>query len=150
MNVALISALAGLAGAAIGGATSTFGSILSERTKSRRQAAEDLYSRHVGLYIDFIDEAAKHFADAMTRTTDDPKQIVKLYGLIARMRLGSPDSIVAAAEDVMVKLQQAYVGPTLSLSQIEIFKKGGQTDPLFEFSLACRRELARMKAGLLS
>jgi len=149
MDTAIVSALSGLAGAAIGGATSTFGAVLSEQTKSRRQTEENLYGRHVQLYTDFMQEATKRFADAMTRTTDDPTQVVALYDLIARMRLGSPDSVIAAAEQVIVRLQEAYSGPTRTLSDIDIFVKGGHSDPLLEFSLACRAELEGRKAHLL-
>jgi hypothetical protein len=149
MDAAIISALSGLAGAAIGGATSAFSSVLSELTKNRKKAAEISFNRRERVYTDFIKEAADHFADAVTRETGDPKQLVVLYALIARMRLGSPQTVVCAAEGVMVELQRVYEAPTLSLSQIDIFSKGGQTDPLLEFSEACREDLENAQAGLL-
>jgi hypothetical protein len=149
MDAAIISALSGLAGAAIGGATSAFSSVLSELTKDRRKTADDLFNRRVQVYSDFIKDAADHFADAVTREAGDPKELVSLYALIARMRLGSPEFVIAAAESVMVSLQKAYAAPTLSLSQIDIFSKGGQTDPLLEFSEACRKDLESTRARLL-
>jgi hypothetical protein len=149
MDAAIISALSGLAGAAIGGATSAFSSVLSELTKNRKKAAEISFNRRERVYTDFIKEAADHFADAVTRETGDPKQLVVLYALIARMRLGSPRTVVCAAEGVMVELQRVYEAPTLSLSQIDIFSKGGETDPLLEFSEACREDLENATAGSL-
>jgi len=149
MDAAVISAVSGLAGAAIGGATSAFSSVLSELTKDRRKTAEDSFNRREQVYIAFIKEAADHFVDALTRESDDPKEFVSLYALIARMRLGSPDQVVEAAEVVMLKLQKAYAAPTRSLSQVHLFSKDGEADPLLEFSEACRGDLESNKAGLL-
>jgi len=149
MDAAIISALSGLAGAAIGGATSAFSSVLSELTKDRRKAAEDSFNRREQVYTDFIKDAADHFVDALTRVSDDPKEFVSLYALIARMRLGSSHQVVDAAETVMLNLQKAYAAPTRSLSQVHIFSKGGDPDPLLEFSEASRKDLESSKASLL-
>jgi hypothetical protein len=149
MDAAIISALSGLAGAAIGGGTSAFSSVLSELTKDRRKAAELSYNRRHQVYTEFIKEAANHFADALTREADDPKELVSLYALLARMRLGSSQSVVTAAEDVIVNLQNAYEAPTRSLREVHIFSKDGEADPLLEFSEACRRDLEATKASPL-
>jgi hypothetical protein len=149
MDVAIISALSGLAGAAIGGATSAFSSVLSELTKERRKTAADSFNRREHVYIEFIKVAAEHFVDALTRESDDPKEFVSLYALIARMRLGSPNAVIAAAEAVVLNLQQAYAAPTRSLKEVHLYLKGGDADPLLEFSEACRKDLESSKAGLL-
>jgi hypothetical protein len=149
MDAAIISALSGLAGAAIGGGTSAFSSVLSEITKDRRKTAENSFNRREQVYIEFIKEAADHFGDALTRESDDPKGFVSLYALIARMRLGSPHQVVDAAEAVILNLQKAYAAPTRSLSQVHIFSKGGEPDPLLEFSEACRKDLESSRASLL-
>jgi hypothetical protein len=149
MDPAIISAFSGLAGAAIGGATSAMSSVLGEATKNRRKNAEDLFNRRVKIYDGFIKEAADHFADALTRESDDPKALVSLYGLMAIMRLGSPREVVAAGEAVMVQLQRAYEAPNRTLRQINLYSKGGDTDPLLEFSEAARGDLESSKASLL-
>jgi len=149
MDAAVISALSGLAGAAIGGATSAFSSVLSEITKERRKTAEGAFNRRERVYIEFIKEAADHFVDALTRDSDDPKELVSLYALIARMRLGSPDPVVDAAEAVVMNLQKAYAAPTRSLREIHFFSEGGDLDPLLEFSEACSKDLETSKASLL-
>jgi hypothetical protein len=148
MDGAIISALSGLAGAAIGGATSAFSSVLSEITKDRRKTAEDTFNRRERVYIEFIKDAADHFVDALTRDSGEPKDFVSLYALIARMRLGSPHQVVEAAEAVILNLQKAYAAPTRSLSQVHIYSKGGEPDPLLEFSEACRKDLESSKATL--
>jgi hypothetical protein len=144
VDSAIISAMSGLAGAAIGGATSAFSSVLSELTKERRKTAEDTFSRRERVYTEFIKESADHFFDALSREADDPKELVSLYSLIARMRLGSPDQVVAAAEAVILNLQKAYQAPTRSLREVHIFAKDGETDPLLEFSQASRKDLASL------
>lgn len=149
MDAAIISAVSGLAGAAIGGATSAMSSVLSETTKDRRKTAEDLFNRRVQVYNDFIKEAADHFVDALTRESDDPKAVVSLYGLMAIMRLASPHKVIAAGEAVMVKLQKAYEAPNRTLSQINMFSNGGEADPLLEFSKAAREDLELSRTKLL-
>lgn len=144
MDSAIISAMSGLAGAAIGGATSAFSSVLSELTKERRKTAEDTFGRREQVYTEFIKESADHFFDALSREADDPKELVSLYALIARMRLGSPDQVVAAAEAVILNLQKAYQAPTRSLREVHIFAKDGEADPLLEFSQASRKDLASL------
>src|SRR5262245_43923860 len=129
MDPAIISAVSGLAGAAIGGATSAMSSVMSEATKNRRKTAEDLFNRRVQIYDDFIREAADHFVDALTRESDDPKTLVSLYAHMATMRLASPRKVIAAAEAVLVKLQQAYEAPSRTLKQVRIYSKGGEADP---------------------
>jgi hypothetical protein len=149
MDAAIISALSGLAGAAIGGATSAFSSVLSEVTKNRRKTAEDLFNRRVKVYDDFIKEAAEHYVDALTRESDDPKALVSLYALVAIMRLGSPREVVMAAEAVMVDLRKVYEAPNRTLSQISMYSEGGDADPLLGFSGAARKDLESSKASLL-
>ena len=148
MDAAIISALSGLAGAAIGGATSVASSLMSELTKDRRKTAEDSFKRRELVYIAFIKEAADHFADALSRMADDPKELVSLYALVARMRLGAPQTVVAAAEAVILNLQDAYEAPTRTLREVHIFSKDGETDPLLEFSEACRADLESTQARL--
>jgi hypothetical protein len=148
MDAAIISALSGLAGAAIGGATSAASSVLSELTKERRKTAEDSFNRRELVYIAFIKEAADRFADALSREADDPRELVSLYALVARMRLASPHAVVAAGEAVIVNLQNAYEAPTRTLREIHIYSSDGETDPLLEFSEACRADLDSAEARL--
>ena len=46
-------------------------------------------------------------------------------------------------------IQNAYEAPTRPLREIHIFAKDGETDPLLEFSNACRRDLEETKASQL-
>ena len=149
MDVAIVSAMSGLAGAAIGGATSAWSSLLSQVTIDRRKFRELFWDRRTTLYNDFIGEAAKHLADALTHQRDDPADLVQLYALVARMRLVSPKPVVEAAEAVTVSVHKMYEAPNRPLNKVHIFADGRKSDPLLAFSEACRHDLDHSKARLL-
>ena len=149
MEVAIVSALSGLAGAAIGGATSAWSSLLSQVTIDRRKFRELFWDRRSKLYTDFIGVAADHFADALSHQRADPTDIVQLYALVARMRLVSPRPVIEAAEAVTVSLQEMYEAPTEPLAKFRIFSDGPGADPLLEFSEAARCDLDSTKDVLL-
>jgi hypothetical protein len=149
MDVAIVSALSGLAGAAIGGATSAWSSLMSQVTIDRRKFRELFWDRRSKLYTDFIEEAADQFAAALTHQRDDPTDLVQLYALVARMRLMSPNPVVEAAEAVTVSVQKTYEAPNRSSGEFHIFSDRERADPLREFGEACRRDLDNSKAKLL-
>jgi hypothetical protein len=49
----------------------------------------------------------------------------------------------------MVKLQQAYEAPNRTLRQVNLYSKGGDSDPLLEFSEAARSDLESSRTKLL-
>jgi hypothetical protein len=149
MDAAIISALSGLAGAAIGGGTSAASSMFSERIKDQRSAANNSWTRRERLYNKFIAAAAGHLADALSHERDDPGAIMELYALVAKIRLISPQSVVAAAEAATLVVQKTYEAPNRSLRQINIFSASGDVDPLLAFSDACRNDLEITRESLL-
>ena len=149
MDAAVISALAGLAGAAIGGGTSAASSVFSERVRDRRTAASTSWKRRERLYNKFIAAAATHLADALSHERDDPSAVMELYALVAKIRLISPQSVVAAAEAATIVVQKTYEAPNQSLRQLNIFSASGDADPLLAFSEACRKDLDKTREGLM-
>jgi hypothetical protein len=149
MDSAVISAISGLAGAMIGGATSAASSILGERVKDRRNAANVSWKRREHLYNQFIEAAASKFADALSHERDDAGSLMELYALVAKMRLISPHPVVAAAEAATINVQAAYEAPNRSLRQIHIFSADHDVDPLLAFSEACREDLEISREGSL-
>jgi hypothetical protein len=149
MDVAIISALSGLGGAAIGGATSAATSMFSERIKDQRTATGTSWTRRERLYNKFIAASARHLADALSHERDDPGAIMKLYALVAKMRLISPKSVVAAAEAALIVVQKTYEAPNRTLRQLNIFSASGDADPLLAFSEACRKDLDITRESLL-
>jgi hypothetical protein len=81
MNAAYISALAALAGTAIGGLTSFATSYMTQlaQSKAQRLAAEK-YKRE-DLFGRFLDEAAKLYSNALQNKCDDASALMVLYGL---------------------------------------------------------------------
>jgi hypothetical protein len=148
MDTAVISAISGLAGAAIGGATSTTSAIFSERVKNRRLSADGSWTRREQLYNEFISATAKHMADALGHERDDPAAVMELYALVAKIRLICPQSVVVAAEAATIVVQKTYEAPNRSLRQLSIFSATGDSDPLYAFSEACRTDLQISRESL--
>ena len=65
MNASIISALAALVGAAIGGLTSVLASWLTQQTQAKTQWIAQDRMRRQELYKEFIEEASKAYADAL-------------------------------------------------------------------------------------
>ena len=91
MNLAYLTALAALAGSAVGGLTSLASAWLTQHRQDRaRQLSQDKVRRQK-LYKQFIDEASKLYADALVHEEAEISALVSVYALISRMRvLSSP------------------------------------------------------------
>jgi hypothetical protein len=90
VDTAYISALSALGGATIGGLTSFGSSWLTERTQLRFTYHEAIKSKREAPYVEFVDEAARLYGDALGHQKDDAGDLVKLFALLGRMRLVSP------------------------------------------------------------
>ena len=71
MNASVISALAALVGAAIGGLTSVLASWLTQRTQVRAEWLAHDHVRRQELYREFIEEATKCYVDALQHDKPD-------------------------------------------------------------------------------
>jgi hypothetical protein len=143
MDAALISATSALAGSVIGGLTTGFTTLLSQRSQARAgQVAHDL-ARREDLVRDFVIAASKTYGDAIVNSEPKMPEIVDLYAMVSRMRvLGMPRS-VARAENVMRSILDTYFAPNRTIADIrEVVKNGGtDIDPLKDFAEAAREEL---------
>jgi hypothetical protein len=141
MEPGYISALAALAGSAIGGLTSLTASWLSHRLQAGAQERAHDLSRREELYRDFIEDASQAYADALAHSEVDVAKIVRLYALVSRMRTVSSQAVVAQAELVMRRVLETYGGPNRTIrDEAEAIQTGG-LDPLVGFGGACREEL---------
>ena len=141
MNPNYISAIAGLTGATIGGATSLATSWITQRTQSRQREREMGRARRERLFNAFIEEGSRLYADAIGHERNDVENLVRLYALVARIRLTASPAVVDAAERVGSGVIAAYQAPNRSLSELHLFARDGKMDPLLEFSEVCRVEL---------
>ena len=84
MEAAYISALAALAGTAIGGLTSSATSWTIQRAQTRAQRVANERDKREALFGKFVDEAAKLYADALQNKREDAAALmIGIYGLTA-------------------------------------------------------------------
>lgn len=141
MNPTLISALAALAGALIGGLASLGSSWLTQWVQSRARNRERDQARRETLYTAFINEASRLYGDALSHEKDGILDMVELYAMVARMRLISSAGVVASAERTLDAVIDAYLSPNKSLQDLRLLMAEGRMNFLVDFSAAGRAEL---------
>ncbi len=148
MDASIISALAALTGAAVGGLTSGIANWLNHRSQLRAQWLLHEKSRRQILYRDFIDEASKCYIDALQHHEADADipSLVGLYAKLGRMRILSSSSVVHSAEHIAKKIMDTYLEPDKSFVELRDMAKSGAIDLLREFSDACHDEFEQMRA----
>jgi hypothetical protein len=140
MNASVVSALAALVGAAIGGLTSVIATWLTQQTQARAQwrARERIWRQQ--LYKEFIEEASKSYIDALRQDKADIPSLVGLYSKIGRMRVLSSPAVVESAEHVARKILETYLEPDKTFVELRDMANSGAIDLLRDFSDACRTE----------
>src|SRR5258705_11423722 len=104
MDVSIISALAALTGAAVGGLTSGVATWLNHRSQVRVEWTLHEKSRRQILYRDFIEEASKCYIDALQHDKADIPGLVGVYAKLSAMRGVSSKTVVRRAEEVARKI----------------------------------------------
>jgi hypothetical protein len=146
MNASAISALAALVGAAIGGLTSVLASWLTQYTQARVQLLTHEYARRQELYKEFIERAAKCYADALQHDEPDMPGLIELYAKMARIRVLSSPKVVEIAEDVGRKIVDTYLAPDKTFLELREMVNNKSIDLLADFSSACRSEFESLRA----
>jgi hypothetical protein len=146
MNASIISALAALLGAAIGGLTSVLASWLTQQTQAKAQWIAQERARRQELYKDFIEEAAKCYVDALQHDKPDISTLVGIYAKIDRMRVQSSSRVVESAERVGRQIVDTYLAPDKSFLELRQMLNSGEINLLREFSEACREEFDSLRA----
>jgi hypothetical protein len=100
MNASAISALAALAGTAVGGLTSVVANWLTHRIQIRAQWLQHEKNRRQILYRDFIEEASKCYIDALQHGEADIAGLVGLYAKRGRHRENDPGFLSGAGQDL--------------------------------------------------
>jgi hypothetical protein len=138
-----VTALAALAGTAVGGFTSVVAGWLSQRLQVRAQWFARENNRRQVLYREFIEEASKCYVDALQHDDADIPGLVGLYAKLGRMRVLSSDPVVKCADEIAKKILDTYLEPDKSFVELRDMAKNGTIDLLYRFSLACREEFER-------
>jgi hypothetical protein len=145
VNASIISALAALTGAAVGGLTSGIANWLHHRSQVRAQWILHEKSRRQILYKDFIEEASKCYIDALQHDEADIPGLVGLYAKLSRMRAQSSRPVVHRAEEVARKILDTYLEPDKSFVELREMAIDGTIDLLRGFSDACHDEFEEMR-----
>ena len=147
MDPAILAATAGLIGSLVGGVSTFAASWLTQRGQLRLQMLVQQAVKREALYAEFIVEASKRVAEAWSHQAESPEAIAGLYSAVERMRLASSTEVIAAAEEVMRQIIEAYAAPDLTFDDLRRSLRGGEfRDPLRAFSEACRAELQAVRA----
>jgi hypothetical protein len=141
MDSAYLSALAALAGSAIGGATSFLSTWLGQGAQFRAQMALADKGRRQELYRDFVSEASISYIDALTNDKPDLPKAIRLYALVSRMRIESSSEVVDEADKVARLIVEIYPQPNKTFNDLRLMMEKNALDPLRRFSEACRKEL---------
>ncbi len=142
MDVAVISAMAAIAGSSVG-AIATFATtwlVQNNQTQSLRRGA--VLAKREKLYTDFIAEAAKRLTDSLSHQDESPEVLVVLVAFIGEMRLLSSPEVVTAAEQVARAIVDSYIAPNRSLKELrDAFMDTNRLDPVGQFAAVCRKDL---------
>ncbi len=142
MDTAFLSAASALTGSLIGGISTLIASWLTQRGQLRTQALMREATKRETLYAEFIIDASKCRADAWSHHAETPELLAGLYSAVERMRLTSSDEVRQLAEKVVLHVIEAYAAPDRSFDELrQHVGRVASSDPLKDFSEACRREL---------
>jgi len=143
VDVAVITAMAAIAGSSVG-AMATFATTwLVQNTQQQSQRRSSDLAKRERLYADFISEAAKRMSDAMSHEVETPEVLVLLVASVGQMRLFSSPEVVTAAEQVARMIVDAYIAPNRSLKELrEAVMDTNRLDTLGRFADVCRKELS--------
>ena len=140
MNPAYLSALSALAGSLIGALASFSTTWLTQHFQVRTQRRQQEMSRREKLYGDFIDEASRLFADALTHSLGEPSKLVSLYAILGKLRLFASSRTMEVAQDVMSRIVTVYYRPPEDF-QGQATIESHSLDVLRDFTEACRADL---------
>src|SRR5262245_41213035 len=146
MEASVLTALAALIGAALGGFVSIITSWLTQRSKLRAQwTAQDIVQRQ-DLYKEFIEAASKCYVHALQHEEADIPAPVELYAKLGRMRVLSSDLVLQNAEQIERKILDPYLAPNKPYLDLRATINSEAVDLLREFSEACRAEFESLRA----
>jgi hypothetical protein len=143
----LLSAIAVLLGAIMGGGASLMAAIYTQRYQDRLQRTAREMTKRETVYADFITHASKLVLKAQVRDEiklgGDEQQLI---GLVNRMRLFAPPHVIDEAEAVIKAIVEIWLQPSVEPRQLAeaALSNARLPDPLLSFSLACRADLDKV------
>lgn len=141
MNPTFLPTLSVLLGSATGALTSVATTWLAHRHQQRSQRVTQERARRERIFSEFIDQASKMFADALTHSClEDPIKFVPLYATMAKLRLFASERTISTAEGVVGRILETYYLPNADF-ETQPSRPDRDFDVLLNFIEACRAEL---------
>jgi hypothetical protein len=140
MDASIVSALAALAGAGLGGVTYGLASWFTSRKQTRAEWLAQDRIRRQDLYKEFISAATRCYADALQHDEPDTPALVELYTTLGRMRVLSSPKVFKGAEQAAQRIVDTYLEPSKSFADLRTMVHGAASDLLRDFAEACRTE----------
>ena len=140
MNNSVITAIAALAGAAIGGVMTVLASWLTQHAQARAQWISNNQVRRQELYREFIEQSSRLYSHALQNNDADLVALMDVYAKLSRMRILSSAAVVDSADRMLKKIVDTYLEPNKTFPQLQHMTHSGLIDPLRDFSEACREE----------
>jgi hypothetical protein len=140
-DAAYLPAVAALAGSAIGGLTSLASAWLTQRHQDRAKRLLQDKGRRQSLYKQFIIEASKLYAEALSHDKSDISALVSAYALIGQMRVLSSLAVVEKAEAVVRAIVETFFAPNKTFLEFRELVESQTIDLLRPFTDECRAEL---------
>ena len=147
MDTSVVTALAALGGAAIGGLTSVLASWLTQRAQARMAQLAHYQLRRQELYKEFIEQASTLYIHALQNDKPDVSRLMALYAEISRMRVLSSARVIDSADQIVKRIVNAYLEPNKTVPELREMTNSGLIDPLRNFSEACRAESESLRYG---
>jgi hypothetical protein len=147
MDSTLITAMAAALGSLVGAGASIATTWIAQRTQTIREYTEWKLHQRETLYGEFITEASRLVVDALTHSLEQTDQLVKLYGILGRIRLLSSEKVLGEAEACCRCIFDLYSGPNLTPEQIRAALEANKLDHLRNFSTAYRAELLEISSN---
>jgi hypothetical protein len=141
MTPAEVSALAALAGSAIGGITPIISNHVIQRSLTRREMLGRELAERQTLYSEFLRFAGTVYVQATTTSLEKVDDLIDLYTLVGRIRLVGSQPVIKAAEDFASLVTKLYGEKNLTLEALREATLQPHVDPLYDFSSRCREEI---------
>ena len=141
MEAGYISAVAALAGTAIGGLTTFVTSWMTQHVQAKAQRIANEREKREALFGRFLEEAATLYSDALQHKREDAAALINIYALANRIRLVSSPRVVKSADMLTRIIMDTYLAPNVSIEEVRTQWIEQDIDPLRDFGEACREEL---------
>jgi hypothetical protein len=147
MDSSLIGALAG---SAIGGVATIIATFVTQDFLAKRAAVTREIVNRERLYAQFIKEASNLYIDSLDGSLDKPGGLIPFFSLLGRIKIASKDYVGDAGDAVATSIIESYKRPSITFSEMhqkmaETGSADDMSEPLREFTVACRRERDELK-----